>query len=151
MPLPKPACLLLAILSLHSVFVFGFIASSNIFRVFGILLPRSEAARGSDEAKGRRLLHRSSELHGSPPFLPGALSSARPSSFTTRSLPRTSSSSTPPTVLLPAQRAAEVWCFFRLRPHSYIVPERMAAASSQLASLRQFSHCILYGTFGFRA
>ena len=42
---------------------------------------------------------------------------------------------TPLLVLLPAQRAAEVWCFFRLRPHSYIVPERRAAASSQLASL----------------
>ena len=37
------------------------------------------------------------------------------------------------------------------RPHSYTVPERRTAASSQLASLWQFSHCILYGTFGFRA
>ena len=29
--------------------------------------------------------------------------------------------------------------------------EGRTAASSQLASLWQFSHCILYGTFGFRA
>ena len=75
---------------------------SRILFCLALLLPRSEAARGSDEAKGRRLLHRSSELHGSPPFLPSALTTARPTSSSTRSLLRASSSSSPPAVLLPA-------------------------------------------------